>query len=158
MEMHYLAPLALFVALIAIMGNDQPPKQNISAEEAPGVTRLVLEPLGNELRFSASEIKVKAGAELKIEFVNLSTLMPHSILFLISEDYIETVGTAAMKAMKTDFVPPEHRDVILAATRVAQPGESVTVAFKAPPPGTYPFICPYPGHYSYMQGVLVVEE
>ncbi|MGD1893724.1 MAG: plastocyanin/azurin family copper-binding protein [Cyclobacteriaceae bacterium] len=36
-------------------------------------------------------------------------------------------------------------------------GESDTITFEAPSPGTYDYICSFPGHYALMQGKLIVE-
>ena len=46
---------------------------------------------------------------------------------------------------------------VFAATKLLKPGESDTITFTAPPAGTYPFICTYPGHYPKMQGKLIAE-
>ena len=36
-------------------------------------------------------------------------------------------------------------------------GQSDTIEFDAPEPGTYDFICSFPGHYSVMKGKFIVE-
>jgi len=51
---------------------------------------------------------------------------------------------------------PDHPAVI-AASDLVQPLDSIQLNFSAPPVGTYPFICSYPGHYLQMRGRLVVE-
>ncbi len=46
---------------------------------------------------------------------------------------------------------------ILAHTPMSTPGETVQVTFTAPSePGTYRYICTYPGHYVMMQGTMTV--
>ena len=43
-------------------------------------------------------------------------------------------------------------------TSLVQPGQSVTVQFRAPSePGDYPFVCTFPGHWRVMNGVLRVR-
>ncbi|MFN5664281.1 MAG: plastocyanin/azurin family copper-binding protein [Bacteroidota bacterium] len=45
----------------------------------------------------------------------------------------------------------------MAGSAVSQPAATVTVEFTAPEPGTYTYICTYPGHWMAMQGTLIVE-
>ena len=53
-------------------------------------------------------------------------------------------------------VPPVPQ--VLFATTLLNPGESVTVQFRAPSqPGDYPFVCTFPGHWRVMNGVLRVR-
>ena len=53
------------------------------------------------------------------------------------------------------YVPHRDRRVI-AATKMCNKGEHVSVDFIAPAPGSYPFICTYPGHAAFMRGTLRV--
>ena len=47
---------------------------------------------------------------------------------------------------------PSGPDVV-AATRLADPGETVRVRFTAPATaGEYPFVCTFPGHWPVMRG------
>ncbi len=116
-----------------------------------------LKPEGDELKFATTEIKATAGTELTIKFVNTSSLMPHTVVVLKDNEAIEPVGMAAMEAQEHGYIPQDHLDRIIAATEVAQPGETVEVTFTVPAPGEYPYICTFPGHYTLMQGILIVE-
>jgi azurin len=71
----------------------------------------------------------------------------------------QDVATAAMTARETDFIPASMKDKIIANTGLAGGGETVEVTFKAPmKPGTYPYLCTFPGHYAVgMKGELVVK-
>jgi hypothetical protein len=44
---------------------------------------------------------------------------------------------------------------IIAFSKLAYPGDTVEFSFVVPPPGTYPYICTYAGHFTMMQGRLV---
>ena len=47
---------------------------------------------------------------------------------------------------------------VLAHTALAKnPGQEVSVIFKAPAAGNYPYICTFPGHSLVMKGVLKVQ-
>ena len=45
----------------------------------------------------------------------------------------------------------------LAYTKMLGGGESDTITFDAPEPGTYIFICSFPGHYQLMMGEFIVS-
>ena len=64
-----------------------------------------------------------------------------------------------MGARETEFIPADQKDKIIANTGLAGPGETVEVSFVAPKePGTYPYLCSFPGHYAVgMKGDLVVK-
>ena len=47
---------------------------------------------------------------------------------------------------------------MLASTKLVGPGEVAEVSFKAPTaPGSYTYICTFPGHATTMKGMLVVK-
>ena len=119
---------------------------------------VTIKPVGDELKFATTEIRAKAGTTLKIVFENTSTLMPHSVVVLKRAEDIETVGMAAMNAAEHDYVPPDHTDKLIAYTAMANPGETVEVTFTVPSPGSYPYICTFPGHYTLMQGTLIATS
>ena len=62
-------------------------------------------------------------------------------------------------AKSNDYIAPDYKDQIIAASGLAGGGETVTVTFTVPDePGSYPYVCSFPGHYyAGMKGVLVVE-
>ena len=84
--------------------------------------------------------------------------MQHNVVILTSDDdaVASRVGQAAIEAGEAaDYIPED--EAILAYTSLAQPGETVRVTFTAPSePGTYRFICTFPGHYMMMQGTMTV--
>jgi azurin len=58
----------------------------------------------------------------------------------------------------TDFIAPALAGKVLAKTPMAGVGETVEVTLTAPGPGTYPFVCTFPGHFmAGMSGNLVVQ-
>ena len=124
--------------------------------QAEPVREIVIEPVGNELKFKQTEFTVAPGQTVRLIFKNTSTVMPHNVVVLNTDSpaVVNRVGTAAIS--DPDYVPDDP--AILAYTKVAQPGETVEVTFKAPnKPGRYRYICTFPGHYTLMQGVMVVS-
>lgn len=113
------------------------------------------------MRFSAGRISVKAGATIIIELKNAGTLakeaMGHNLVVLKSGTDPMAFAMKAVSAKATDYMPADGADQVIAHTKVLGPGESDTIKFAAPAPGTYPFVCTFPGHAAIMNGQLVVE-
>jgi azurin len=109
---------------------------------------------GINLAYDVKEITARAGELLTIRFINGSD-MAHNVVLLRSEDDVRPVGNAAAQAYDKEWIPSDESERILAFTAVAEPGEEVTTTFVVPPPGSYPYICTYSGHWTMMRGVLV---
>ena len=58
---------------------------------------------------------------------------------------------------KVEEIPADMKDKFIAHTKMLGGGESDTIEFDAPAPGTYTFMCTFPGHYALMQGKFIVE-
>ena len=62
----------------------------------------------------------------------------------------------ARTAWRSRYVPQIPQ--VLFFTKLVEPGETVTVQFKAPAqPGQYPYVCTFPGHWRIMNGILTVQ-
>jgi azurin len=128
--------------------------------ESETVSSVTITPVGNQMTFEQTEFTVTAGTEITLTFDNTATspAMAHNVVLLDddAEATINRVGQAASGASSNAYVPED--DAILAATDLAQPGQTITMTFTAPSePGTYAYICTFPGHYSLMQGTMVVK-
>ena len=71
-----------------------------------------------------------------------------------TKDAVSTDGTVA--GPDNNWVTPGDSRVI-ANTILAGPGETQDVSFPAPAPGTYQFVCTFPGHNFTMFGDFVVN-
>jgi len=111
---------------------------------------------GIALSYDVTEIRAKPGERLAIRFVNASDMV-HNLVILKAESDIHPVGIAAITAQADEFVPKKESHRILAASRLAYPGDTVLIEFTAPSPGTYPYICTFSGHFTVMQGRIIVE-
>ena len=111
---------------------------------------------GIALSYDVTEIRANPGERLAIRFVNASD-MAHNLIIVNDESDINPVGIAAISAQADEFVPKKESHRILAASKLAYPGDTVLVEFTAPAPGTYPYICTFSGHFTLMQGRLIVE-
>ena len=121
---------------------------------------IAIEAVGNNLEYDTEAIEAKAGSELTIRFINTATspMMTHNVVVVEKQEDVDAVGRAAITAQENDYIPPTHEDKIIAYTPLAAPGETVEVTFTVPPPGEYPYICTFPGHYVAMQGTLIAVE
>jgi azurin len=65
----------------------------------------------------------------------------------------DAVAQAVLVAGEAGGYMPHGDRRVIAATKMCDKGEHVTVDFIAPAPGDYPFICTYPGHAAFMRGI-----
>jgi azurin len=144
-----LLPLALFAALLAAGpgGLELPFAVTSAAAADKAGSPRVIEITGNE--------------DLKVVFTNTGTLpkeaMGHNWVLLKAGTDVNAFATAAMTAKATEYIPPAHKDKVIASTPVLGPKQKAEVAFKAPAAGTYTYICSFPGHYMIMRGTLTVK-
>ena len=130
---------------------------------AAGAPRTVEITGADDMKYSVTSIPAKPGETLRIRLVSKGTLpkiaMAHNVVVLkLGSKQIDFVNAAAM-ARATDFIPAEMKDQVLAATTLAGPGETVETTLKVPTtPGSYPFVCTFPGHFAAgMRGTIVVK-
>lgn len=112
--------------------------------------------VGDTMAFDKKTLTVPAGSRVHLVLKNHGTMpvMTHNWV-LVKKGSEERVAAEGLeKAAKTGYVVPSE-DVI-AYTPMALPGKTSEVTFDAPPPGTYAYICTFPGHYVVMKGELTV--
>jgi len=111
------------------------------------------------MQFDKSELKVKAGKAVTLTLRHTGKMdkmvMGHNFVLLKSGTDIGAFAAKAAVARETEYIP--EGDETLVYTKLIGGGESVTISFDAPAPGTYDFICSFPGHYGVMQGKFIVE-
>ena len=118
------------------------------------------------MSYSLATITAKPGELLKVVLKVTSNLPPeqlkHNFVLLKPETDPMAFAMAAVMAKDTDYVPiaqKEQKDKILTMTKMAANGQEVSTEFKAPAkPGTYPYLCTFPGHFfAGMKGTLIVK-
>lgn len=134
-----------------------------ASASAPAHGRAI-EITGNDaMKFSVTEITAKPGEALAVTLKNVGTMpkfsMGHNWVLLAADTDVDAFNGATAMAAKTDYIPAEFKSSIIAATKLLGPNESDTVVFHAPSkPGTYVFLCSFPGHFQVgMKGVLIVK-
>ncbi|MDC8000265.1 azurin [Aequorivita todarodis] len=115
----------------------------------------------DQMKYDKSEIRVKAGQKVKLTLKHVGTMdktvMGHNWALLTQDADMAAVGQAAASAADNDYIPADMADKIIVHTKMLGGGESDTIEFDAPAPGTYTFMCTFPGHYALMHGKFIVE-
>ena len=116
----------------------------------------------DDMRFNASTIEAKPGEALRV-VVRSTGQMPKIAMahnFVLLQPGTDPGSFANEGAMHrgADFIAPNLAGRVIAKTPMAGAGETVDVTFTAPGPGSYPFVCTFPGHtVAGMTGTLVVR-
>lgn len=117
----------------------------------------------DDMKYNVTTIEAKPGEELRIQLTAKGTMpkiaMSHNVVVLqLGTDAMKFVN-AGMTSRDTDFIAPELKGQVIAATKLAGNGETVEMTFTVPEkPGEYPFVCTFPGHFAAgMKGTLVVK-
>jgi azurin len=113
---------------------------------------------GESLAFEPTTLTVSAGQEVTINFANGSAVQQHNWVLVSGDESVAAqIAADGITAGPGAEYLPADRSNIIAATALADGGETVSVSFTAPAAGTYRYICTVPGHYPLMQGTLTVQ-
>lgn len=118
---------------------------------------------GDDMKFNVTRITAKRGEQIRLKLTSTGKMpkivMAHNVVFLQLGTDVDKFVSAGAPHRDTDFIAPAMKNRVLAKTALAGPGETVELLFTAPAkPGSYAFICTFPGHYqSGMKGLLVVQ-
>ncbi|MCS6848129.1 MAG: plastocyanin/azurin family copper-binding protein [Anaerolineae bacterium] len=143
--------------LIAACGGGAEPTPTPAASGTP--VTLEIASKGDALEFDKTSFEVPAGS--KVTLVMKNNASPGSGVYhnwvLVRPGTIDAVAADGIAAGEAnDYLKPNDNRVI-AHTKMAKEGETVSVTFDAPPPGTYDFLCSFPGHATLMRGKFVVK-
>jgi azurin len=129
-------------------------------QKVEGARAVTIEAASN-LAYKTTEWRARPGEKIALTFVN-PDVVPHNWV-LVKPDALARVGGAAdaliadPEAVARHYVP--KTDDVLAYTDITAPEQRQTIYFTVPgPPGRYPYLCTFPGHWKLMNGVLIVEE
>ena len=155
----------LVVSIVFLASCGSEPKQ--ATETAP-VEEVKEKPLkvfdiravGNtmaEMKYDVENITVKEGSRIKINLINegVDIAMQHNILFVNFGKRKDLAAKAVQAGGDKNYIPEDPN--LIAASSMAQPGETVVLEFDAPKKGNYEFFCSYPGHSQMMRGYLFVK-
>jgi azurin len=118
----------------------------------------------DNMTFDVTTIEATPGEEITIKLTTKSQIpkqaMAHNVLVIDKDANVGEVANASARDRDNDYISPEYKDEIIAATGLAGGGETVEVTFTVPEEtGEYEYLCSFPGHYpAGMKGVLKVQE
>ena len=155
--------LAVTIVFLASCGSE--PKQATETAPVEEVKEKPLEvfdirAVGNtmaEMKYDVENITVKEGSRIKINLINegVDIAMQHNILFVNFGKRKDLAAKAVQAGGDKNYIPEDPN--LIAASSMAQPGETVVLEFDAPKKGNYEFFCSYPGHSQMMRGYLFVK-
>ena len=155
----------LVVAIVFLASCGSEPKQATETAPVEEVKEKPLEvfdirAVGNtmaEMKYDVENITVKEGSRIKINLINegVDIAMQHNILFVNFGKRKDIAAKAVQAGGDKNYIPKDPN--LIAASSMAQPGETVVLEFDAPKKGNYEFFCSYPGHSQMMRGYLFVK-
>jgi len=126
------------------------------------IRMIVLQTVKDQLRYDTAEIEVERGKPFELTFENTDA-MPHNVVFVQPGTFqavaeaVQTQAPDKLDAQGRAYVPANDPRVF-AATKLVEPGKQETLRIVAPAkPGTYEYVCTFPGHWAVMHGKLVVK-
>ena len=130
-----------------------------AGEAEDSVTKLELGCNGDELAYDKNSLSAPAGAKIELLFTNRSHHHQHNWVLVNGgeEEAMAVYQSALVTGIDNDWLPPDSAQV-LTHTPLVDSGQSATVSFQAPTkPGTYSYLCTFPGHFlAGMKGTLTV--
>ena len=171
MKLHRFAALALASAPLlwvpALAQTQKPTTPSTGSKPAAtktaGAVRTVEVVGTDQMKFDKTEIPAKRGEQLRIRLISKGTMpkiaMAHNwVLLKLGTSQVKFI-TAGAQSRPTDFIAPEMKGQVIAATALAGAGETVETTFTVPSAaGKYPFVCTFPGHFQAgMRGDLIVK-
>ena len=118
----------------------------------------------DQMKFSLERIEVDAPAKVTIAFRNVGKMpkvaMGHNFVLLkqgVNALELASECISGGAVAENDFLPEQLRDRALGWTKVLGPGEEDRFVAEVLEPGSYPFVCTFPGHWTIMKGVMVVK-
>lgn len=143
-----IIPFISFV-LAAIAHAAQPIKVEVTAND--------------QMRYSLKKIEGKVGVPMEITIKHIGKIpkasMSHNMTILKPGVHPAGISMKCSQAKDTDYIATdaESKAAIVAYSPQLGPGESHVIKFTPKEAGEYKYFCSYPGHFSEMQGVIIVK-
>lgn len=109
------------------------------------------------LRFDPTSVEVTAGASVTLLFKNKGRIasQKHQLIILKAGVDVDQFGNELLGS--DGELSSKLQSQVLVASKLLGPGEEERLTFTVPEPGTYTFICGFPGHHSASRGLLKVR-
>ena len=121
---------------------------------------VVIQTLREQMQYDTRYFVVQAGKPVQVILEN-NDAMPHNLVITAPgamQEIAVAAGTLPPPAdpdAKTAYIPESPK--VLQSLSMVQPSENATLNFVAPTtPGSYDYVCTFPGHWVRMYGVMLV--
>ena len=159
--------IPLLLMLFVVSCKNEPAKEKFSYEriqeevkkiESAEQTIIVLN--SNDLMlFDKTSLSAKAGKNIRLTLNHTGKIgkefMGHNFVLLKKDVDVDDFAILALDFKENEYIP-KNNDFIV-HTRMLGGGESDTINFTIEEPGSYTYVCTFPGHYQIMQGILTIE-
>ena len=112
----------------------------------------------DQMKFDKKIIRVNANQKVTLTLNHNgrfpASSMGHNFVLIKKDVDVNEYALRAAGARNSEYIPEGDNEI--AFTKMLGGGESDTITFDAPEPGTYVFICSFPGHYQLMMGEFIV--
>ena len=113
----------------------------------------------DQMKFDKKIIKVRSNEKVTLTLNHTGRFpvssMGHNFVLLKKGVDVNEYALRAAGARDKEYIPDGGSELVY--TKMLGGGESDTITFDAPEPGTYIFICSFPGHYQLMMGEFIVS-
>lgn len=135
-----------------------PPTPATASAAAEGKTvELKVTAQATTMAFEPTTLSVPEGSTVHLTLENKKPgALSHNWALVTPGTEAKVAADGLAKGEAANYIAPGPD--LLANTALVKPGATGEVTFKAPPPGKYPYICTFPGHYMMMKGVLTVTK
>ena len=133
-------------------------KEEITTVQSSSMSNNVVLNSNDQMKFDKKIIRVSSNQKVTLtlnhngRFPAIS--MGHNFVLIKKDVDVNEYALRAAGARNSEYIPEGDNEI--AYTRMLGGGESDTITFDAPEPGTYVFICSFPGHYQLMMGEFIV--
>lgn len=112
-----------------------------------------------QMRFDVVRFTVRRGQPVRLNVEN-PDFMPHNLIITepeMADEVYQMAIDLGGTGFELHFVPDSPH--VLHATKLLRHNEEQLLMFEAPTePGSYPFVCTFPGHGELMRGIMEVIE
>ena len=112
----------------------------------------------DQMKFDKKIIRVSSNQKVTLTLNHNgrfpASSMGHNFVLIKKDVDVNEYALRAAGARNSEYIPEGDNEI--AYTKMLGGGESDTITFDAPEPGTYVFICSFPGHYQLMMGEFIV--
>jgi azurin len=135
----------------------------VDAGTTPAGTREIDLTGGDTMKYNITLVEARPGEPLRLVLSNVGNVpkdvMGHNFVLLRKGTDIAAFAQKAANDKASNYLPASVMDQVIVSIKQLGPHESAAVDFNAPTePGTYDYLCTFPGHYMIgMRGELVVK-